>query len=403
MKLFVFGALLLLKVALGDACASGKFTESGQCCSLCPAGVKVECGKEDTECAPCPQGTFFSPEGIGSCFPCSKCPSGVPTLASCSATQDTQCECDNGYFFWGSQGQCAPCSKCSRGQGVIRECGRQGNTKCQICGPGTFSEELRSSKPCQACTQCSPSEVEIRACMPNSDTLCMDKKLHILSRPGLDGLDGTRDASLWPGVEEVTEQAEASPVPGTPKFTPNNEGGSSSNILAYMSVLGAVVLGLLIYVAYKCWRSCKQKRALSKARAAELGTSPEGEKLQSDSGVFLDSHSIQDNQLSKGTKRDSKQDTRLYINLPPHRQEEVERLLQEGGGRGWRQVGAVLGYEPEQLDTFGRGEAPAHTLLSNWAQKEGSTLGLLCSALARIERPDVVTVLNCPTQGVSVV
>lgn len=107
--------------------------------------------------------------------------------------------------------------------------------------------------------------------------------------------------------------------------------------------------------------------------------------------------------ISIGTKRDSKQDNRLYINLPPHRQEEVERLLQEGGGRGWRQVGAALGYEPEQLDLFGRGEAPAHTLLSNWAQKEGSTLGLLCSALARIERPDVVTVLNSPTQGVSVV
>ena len=107
--------------------------------------------------------------------------------------------------------------------------------------------------------------------------------------------------------------------------------------------------------------------------------------------------------VSTGTKRDSKQDTRLYVNLPPHRQEEVERLLQEGGGRGWRQLGAALGYEPEQLDLFGRGEAPTHTLLSNWAQKEGSTLGLLCSALARIERPDVVTALNCPAQGVSLV
>ncbi|XP_044063317.1 tumor necrosis factor receptor superfamily member 16 isoform X3 [Siniperca chuatsi] len=321
-------------------------------------------------------------------------------VASCSATQDTQCECDNGFFFLSTHGLCAPCSKCTRGEGVIRECGPQGNTQCQICGPGTFSEERVSTKPCQSCTQCSNSEVEIRACMPNSDTLCMDKKLHILSRPALDGPDGTRDSPRWP------DEGEASPSPGTPKFTPQDEGGSN-NILAYVSVLAAVVLGLLLYVAYKCWRSCKQKRALSKARAAELGTSPEGEKLQSDSGVFLDSHSLQDNQPSKGvvdgTKRDSKQDNRLYINLPPHRQEEVECLLQEGGGQGWRQVGAALGYEPEQLDLFGRGEAPAHTLLSNWAQKEGSTLGLLCSALARIERPDVVTVLNCPAQGVSVV
>lgn len=107
-----------------------------------------------------------------------------------------------------------------------------------------------------------------------------------------------------------------------------------------------------------------------------------------------------------GSKRDSKQDSRLYINLPPHRQEEVERLLQEGSGgrRGsWRTLGAALGYEPEQMDLFGHGEAPVHTLLSNWAQQEGSTLGLLCSALARIERPDAAAALTCPAQGVSVV
>lgn len=104
-----------------------------------------------------------------------------------------------------------------------------------------------------------------------------------------------------------------------------------------------------------------------------------------------------------GTKRDSKYDNRLYINLPPNKQEEVERLLQEASGRGWRHLGAALGYEPEQLDLFGRGEAPTHTLLSNWAQKEGSTLGLLSSALARIERSDVVTALNSSQQGASVV
>lgn len=54
--------------------------------------------------------------------------------------------------------------------------------------------------------------------------------------------------------------------------------------------------------AFLSWQSCKQKRALSKAHAAELGTSPEGEKLQSDSGVFLDSYSLQDNHLNKGDR-----------------------------------------------------------------------------------------------------
>ena len=105
--------------------------------------------------------------------------------------------------------------------------------------------------------------------------------------------------------------------------------------------------------------------------------------------------------LWTGSKRDSKYDSRLYVNLPPHRREEVERLVQEGGG--WRPLGTALGYQPEQLDLFGRGEAPSHTLLSNWAQQEGSSLGVLCSALVRIDRPDLVAILNSPTQGASVV
>ena len=66
----------------------------------------------------------------------------------------------------------------------------------------------------------------------------IDKKLHILSRPAVDG-----------PVEEVTKADEASSPPGT-KFTPEDQGGNN-NILAYVSVLAAVVLGLLLYVAYK--------------------------------------------------------------------------------------------------------------------------------------------------------
>ncbi|KAK7886400.1 hypothetical protein WMY93_026021 [Mugilogobius chulae] len=372
MSLLILYALLLLKVSPGEACASGKFTESGQCCSLCPPGygVSVKCGKEDTKCRPCPQGTFSSSETLGSCLSCSKCPSSVPTVAACTSTQDTHCECDSGYFLLHAYGLCAPCSKCFRNEAVIRECGRQGDTVCGKCGPGTFTEDDTGTKPCQNCTVCSENEVEIRACMPISDTLCMDRKLHILSRPESDA----------PRRTNVNEQ-------------------QHSGLCVRPGGCGA---GLLVYVAYKCWRSCKQKKALTKARAAEVGTSTEAEKLQSDSGVFLDSHSLMDNQPSKGTKRDSKLDNRLYVNLPPHRREEIEGLLQERGP-GWRELGVVLGYESEHLEPFGRGEAPAHTLLSNWAQKEGSTLGLLSSALARIERPDIVAALMSPSQGVSVV
>lgn len=49
------------------------------------------------------------------------------------------------------------------------------------------------------------------------------------------------------------------------------------------------------------WRTCRQKQQLAKARAGDVGTCPEGEKLHSDSGVFLDTHSLQEpHQPGKG-------------------------------------------------------------------------------------------------------
>lgn len=49
------------------------------------------------------------------------------------------------------------------------------------------------------------------------------------------------------------------------------------------------------------WHTCRQKKQLAKARAGDMGTSAEGEKLHSDSGVFLDTHSLQEpHQPGKG-------------------------------------------------------------------------------------------------------
>ncbi|XP_018596161.1 tumor necrosis factor receptor superfamily member 16 isoform X2 [Scleropages formosus] len=394
---------LVLTAARGDHCASGLRTSSGECCRLCPPGqgLAVECARENTKCQPCQDGVTTSlSEDLSPCLPCVRCPPGVPETARCTASQDTQCDCSDGFYLRRmgntSEAYCAPCSLCRLGQGAVRACGPLGNTLCEPCAPGTFSEERSSFKACQRCSRCQQNEVEIRPCQPDSNTICMEKKLHILSQPA------ESDGPRRPVNGEDRGGDEASPAPGAPRFTPQEEGGKNI-IPVYVSVLAAVVLGLLLYVAYKCWTSCKQKQALGKARSGDAGVAPEGEKLHSDSGVFLDSHSLQDSQLSKGSKRDSKPDSRLYLNLPPHRQEEVEQLLQEGGDWSWRQLATQLGYEQERLDVFGRGEDPVHTLLSDWATQEGSTLGVLCSALTRIDRPDVASALCCPTQGSSVV
>ncbi|XP_052433604.1 tumor necrosis factor receptor superfamily member 16 [Carassius gibelio] len=402
--------ILAVKVAFGKVCISEQFTKTGACCSMCAAGTGLvsSCGQEDTKCQACQDGVSFSDsETFSACRLCARCPAGVRELARCTPTQDTQCECGEHSFLWrdvnSTSGLCVPCSMCVHGSGVVRACGPLGNTICEQCKPGTYSKERSDRKPCVPCSRCTDDEVEIRPCQLDSDTICMVKDLNILSRPS--GSDGPLEYPRKPILNEEMENR-SSPAPGSesPRLTPQDQAGNNNNnILVYVSVLAAVVLGLLFYVAYKCWKSCQQKQALVKARADEMNTVREGEKLHSDSGVFLDSHSLQESQPCKGSKRDSKQDTRLYVNLPPHRQEEVEGLLAEGDGRSWRQLAATLGYEQDRVDVFGRGQDPIHTLLTDWAQQEGSTLGLLCSALARIERPDIISALTAPSQGVSVV
>lgn len=82
----------------------------------------------------------------------------------------------------------------------------------------------------------------------------------------------------------------------------------------------------------------------------------------------------------------------------------MEQLLERPGhGKDWRSLANHLGYEEETINTFGRGEAPAHTLLSDWSTKDGATVEALCAALAAIERADVAENLCSPTEVSSVV
>uniref|UniRef100_A0A8C5MJM1 Tumor necrosis factor receptor superfamily member 16 n=1 Tax=Leptobrachium leishanense TaxID=445787 RepID=A0A8C5MJM1_9ANUR len=378
-------------VAAEDSCASGMFTRGGKCCSLCGPGygVTAPCGGTDTKCAPCSEGTFSdTSSATETCQACSTCEG--PSLSmelSCSTTKDTVCQCQDGHFLQNehfSNQSCLPCQVCSRGHGVTSPCERTENTRCQPCPTGSYSEEKSSLSPCLPCrTECKETEVQIGDCVPQHDILCMDKDVPILKRADGDSRKDENGTTL-----------------DNPQFITPPDDNSKNIIPVYCSILAAVVVGLIGYVAYKCYNTCKQKKQLAKARAVELAASGEGEKLHSDSGVFLDTHSLQDqNQLSK-----VKTEPKLYINLPPHKQEEVERLLTDTSrGKDWQRLANLLGYEEEAIDMFGRGEDPVHTLLTDWSSKDGSTLEVLCAALVNMERADVVENLNSSTDASSVV
>ncbi|XP_072269531.1 tumor necrosis factor receptor superfamily member 16-like, partial [Pyxicephalus adspersus] len=216
-----------------------------------------------------------------------------------------------------------------------------------------------------------------------SNISSIDKDVPILKRSDGDGRKDENSTSF-----------------GSPNFIPPED--HSKNIIpVYCSILAAVVVGLIGYVAFKCYSTCKQKKLLAKARANELAASGEGEKLHSDSGVFLDTHSLQEqNPMNKAAKLEPK----LYINLPPHKQEEVERLLADTSrGKDWQRLASLLGYEEDTIDAFSRGEDPVHTLLTDWSSKESSTLEVLCAALVNMERADVVENLNSTSDASSVV
>ncbi|XP_065600920.1 death domain-containing membrane protein NRADD-like isoform X2 [Cyrtonyx montezumae] len=334
-------------------CPSGAFTQSGECCSPCPPGfgAVVPCGLTNTRCESCTQNHTF--------------------LALSSTVEP-----------------CQPCTLCLEGYGAVQPCSPERDTECQPCPQGSFSEERSSQAPCLPCQpSCGPGQVMQRVCSRLSDTLCTEKDPQTPKR--IEG-NPPKEGSAVP-----TALAASTFVPPLPEDVGQNI------IPVYCSLLAAVVVGLLAYVAFKCWHTCRQKQQLAKARATELGTAAEGEKLHSDSGVFLDTHSLQEpHQMGKAPRPEA----RPYSSVPQQRREEVEQLLDSGGpGGDWRGLAAQLGYGDEAVGVFARGQAPARTLLTTWGATEGATLEALCLALAAVGRQDVAECLVGPGEASSVV
>ncbi|XP_051662013.1 death domain-containing membrane protein NRADD-like [Manacus candei] len=124
------------------------------------------------------------------------------------------------------------------------------------------------------------------------------------------------------------------PVSGAPRVTPPGPGDPpepppGATIPLYCALLAAVVVGLVAYVAFKCWDTCRKKRQLDKARdAGDAGMSPDGEKLRGDSGVFLDTPGPQE------PPQHAPPEGPPPLPVSPRRQEELERLLELGGTAG---------------------------------------------------------------------
>uniref|UniRef100_A0A673JM09 Nerve growth factor receptor a (TNFR superfamily, member 16) n=1 Tax=Sinocyclocheilus rhinocerous TaxID=307959 RepID=A0A673JM09_9TELE len=219
----------------------------------------------------------------------------------CTDSNDAVCVCNYGYFMSELTSQCEPCTVCPRGQGVLMRCEHSHDTVCEECLDDTYSDQDSTLDPCLPCTICEEGiEILMRNCTPYEDAWCHDPLSPTYPTFASESSTSVTDPNgLWspnPGGDATT------PKPSSPHFI--GRGLNENLIPIYCPILAAVVVGLLAYIIFKRWNSCKQNKQAANNRAATANQtpSPEGEKLHSDSGISVDSQSLQEQQAQTQTQ-----------------------------------------------------------------------------------------------------
>ncbi|NXW82213.1 TNR16 factor, partial [Alopecoenas beccarii] len=420
-----------------DKCFSKMYTASGECCKACNLGEGVvqPCGLNQTVCEPCLDSVTYSDtvSATEPCKPCTQCVGLQSMSAPCVESDDAVCRCAYGYYQDEASGSCRECRVCEVGFGLMFPCQDSQDTVCEECPEGTFSSEANFVDPCLPCTTCEENEVLVKECTATSDAECRDLHprwtTHAPVLPGSASPEPvTRDPPSPPSTEVLPSTAADAGTTVMGSSQPVVSRGTADNLIpVYCSILAAVVVGLVAYIAFKRWNSCKQNKQGANNHPVNQTPSPEGEKLHSDSGISVDSQSLHDQQPpgpgTQGPGRDRgdcggpgtpragpnaastppapKGDGSLYASLPASKQEEVEKLLGSSAEETWRQLAGELGYKEDVIAGFTREESPARALLADWATKESATLDVLLAALRKIQRGDIAESLYSESTATS--
>ncbi|KAM4715028.1 nerve growth factor receptor b [Anableps anableps] len=416
MKLVLIAALLGLAgaVASQSNCASGQNTASGECCQQCPPGegVITPCGAKQTECAPCIDSETFSENfsHTEKCQPCTRCVGLFRMDTPCTDTNDAICSCNYGYYLNEITQRCEACTKCPKGYGMLYHCEWDHDTVCESCDDDTFSDQDNYRDPCIPCTTCDEEDEVMQECTPVSNTVCQNYL--ILSSTPYTSFVETPDYTM---LDYIPPEV---PIPSNTTTTTTNDdfqerlyqGFNDKLIPIYCSILAAVVVGFVAFIIFKRWNNCKQnKQGASNCTTNPNQTpSPEGEKLHSDSGISVDSQSLQEQQGQTQSQTVVTIDEEPCLLLPLHTREKVEKLLFQGSegdncdhmqDSDWCNLAGLLGYEEEQIATFQQEEHPVRALLSDWARKDCATIDALCTALRKINRDDIAQSLVLSPSG----
>lgn len=314
----------------------------------------------------------------------------------CTDSNDAICVCNYGYYLDQLKGKCMPCTKCSEGYGMLLSCELDHDTMCEECTGDTYSDQESSREPCIPCTTCDDVAM-LQACTSTTDTVCQSLPTpstvpFVTSSIPMD--DFSDDPPPDPPTDGTTTTTDGD------TREPIYQGLNDKLIPIYCSILAAVVVGLVAFIIFKRWNSCKQnKQGANNCTANQNQTpSPEGEKLHSDSGISVDSQSLHEQQGQTQAQTVVTMDEEPCLLLPLHTREKVEKLLFRGNegdncnhmdDSDWCNLAGLLGYEEERIATFRQEEHPVRALLSDWASKDCASIDTLCTALRKINREDI--------------
>ncbi|XP_056285753.1 nerve growth factor receptor b [Pseudoliparis swirei] len=388
-------------VANKEGCLTGQYTAGGECCEQCQPGEGVvkPCGVTQTACAPCLDSETFSENFSHTerCQTCTICTGQFRMKAPCTDSNDATCVCNYGYYMNELSQRCEPCTRCPEGRGMLFSCASDHDSVCEECTGDTYSDQESSREPCMPCTTCDDAEV-LQLCTSFTDTVCQ-------VTPAYDYVSPT---TFWGNFTATDEDFPPdTPPPEVPRDTTTTTNRDSKEpiyhlndklIPIYCSILAAVVVGLLAFIIFKRWNSCKQnKQGANNCTVNQNQTpSPEGEKLHSDSGISVDGQSLQEQQGQTQAQTVVTIDEEPCLLLPLKTREKVEKLLFGGGDdrkhmedSDWCNLASLLGYEEERIATFQQEEHPVRSLLSDWASKDCASVDTLRTALRKINRDDI--------------
>ena len=159
------------------------------CSSCCLQQTAAATATNDTQCEPCPTGTFKSFAGAAACAAHTTCATDGSEFESKAATAVSDRECSDVTVCDANEWEevaptadsdrvCKPCGTCTNGLTVAQECTATSNTVCNDCtecGTGFFISSpctSASQTECTECTQCNATQFRTQACQSDTDTQC---------------------------------------------------------------------------------------------------------------------------------------------------------------------------------------------------------------------------------------